>query len=156
SDVITGVRWMCGEINSLAARMSESVGADVMRKSEEDGIRRKEQAFRVSSNSTSSRRASVKLRGGRSPPFFLLPCTLFLAMYVGRLAPSPTGFLHLGHAATFRVAQQRARDAHGKLLLRIEDLDRPRCKPEFEQSLIDDLKWAGLSWDGEPARQTER
>ena len=77
-------------------------------------------------------------------------------MYIGRLAPSPTGLLHLGHATTFRVAQERARNAEGSLLLRIEDLDRSRCKPEFEDSLVDDLKWAGLRWDGDPVRQTER
>jgi glutamyl-queuosine tRNA(Asp) synthetase len=77
-------------------------------------------------------------------------------MYVGRLAPSPTGLLHLGHATTFRVAQKRARASGGELVLRIEDLDRKRCKPEFEASLIDDLKWAGLDWDTGPIRQSER
>ena len=77
-------------------------------------------------------------------------------MYSGRLAPSPTGYLHAGHAATFRVAQKRAREAGGRLLLRIEDLDRERCKPEFDASLIDDLLWAELKWDGNPMRQSER
>ena len=77
-------------------------------------------------------------------------------MYVGRLAPSPTGLLHVGHAATFRVAHQRARAAGGRIVLRIEDLDRERCQPEFEASLIDDLRWAGLDWDGDPVRQSER
>ena len=77
-------------------------------------------------------------------------------MYIGRLAPSPTGFLHLGHATTFRMAQQRARAAHGSLILRIEDLDRERCKAEFDASLVDDLKWAGLDWDSGPFRQSER
>ncbi len=76
--------------------------------------------------------------------------------YRGRIAPSPTGFLHLGHAATFRCAQERARAARGKLVLRIEDLDRQRCKPEFEASLLDDLRWAGLEWDEGPFHQTER
>ena len=77
-------------------------------------------------------------------------------MYVGRLAPSPTGYLHLGHAATFRVAHRRAREAGGRLVLRIEDLDRERSKAEFEASLMTDLRWAGLDWDGEPARQSAR
>jgi glutamyl-queuosine tRNA(Asp) synthetase len=77
-------------------------------------------------------------------------------MYRGRLAPSPTGFLHLGHAATFRVAQQRAQAAGGELVLRIEDLDRERCKEEFEASLLVDLTWAGLAWDAGPFRQSER
>jgi glutamyl-queuosine tRNA(Asp) synthetase len=84
------------------------------------------------------------------------PCSLFLRMYRGRLAPSPTGFLHLGHAMTFRVAQQRATAAAGELILRIEDLDRERCKAEFEESLLLDLKWAGLAWDAGPFRQSER
>jgi glutamyl-queuosine tRNA(Asp) synthetase len=77
-------------------------------------------------------------------------------MYVGRLAPSPTGYLHLGHAATFRVAHRRAREAGGRLVLRIEDLDRERCKAEYEASLLADLRWAGLDWDGEPVRQSAR
>lgn len=77
-------------------------------------------------------------------------------MYCGRLAPSPTGFLHLGHAATFRVAQKRARAAGGRLILRIEDLDRERCQAKFQTSLVDDLKWAGLEWEEGPFRQSER
>ena len=87
-----------------------------------------------------------------------------LAPYRGRLAPSPTGYLHRGHAATFLTAQQRARERGGELILRIEDLDRERCKPEYDQALLEDLRWAGLSWDegpdlGGPAgpyRQSER
>jgi glutamyl-tRNA synthetase len=70
--------------------------------------------------------------------------------YRGRLAPTPTGFLHLGHAATFLLAQQRARDAGGALILRIEDLDAPRCKPEFADAAMEDLRWLGLRWDEGP------
>jgi glutamyl/glutaminyl-tRNA synthetase len=77
-------------------------------------------------------------------------------MYRGRLAPSPTGYLHLGHAATFRVAHRRARAAGGELVLRIEDLDRERCRAEYEAALIGDLQWAGLDWDAGPFRQSER
>src|SRR5579871_177014 len=67
--------------------------------------------------------------------------------YRGRLAPSPTGYLHLGHARTFWVAWQRARAAHGKLIFRNEDLDYQRCKPEFVRVMYEDLHWLGLDWD---------
>ena len=70
-----------------------------------------------------------------------------MATYRGRLAPSPTGYLHLGHARTFWVAWQRARAAHGKLIFRNEDLDYQRCKPEFVQAMYEDLHWLGLDWD---------
>jgi glutamyl/glutaminyl-tRNA synthetase len=70
--------------------------------------------------------------------------------YRGRLAPSPTGYLHLGHARTFWVAWQRARSAHGKLIFRNEDLDYQRCKPEFVRAMIEDLRWLGLDWDEGP------
>jgi glutamyl-tRNA synthetase len=69
-------------------------------------------------------------------------------MYVGRLAPSPTGLLHLGHARTFLVAWWRARNVGGKLLMRMEDLDGPRAKPEFAAAALRDLAWLGLDWDG--------
>jgi glutamyl/glutaminyl-tRNA synthetase len=70
--------------------------------------------------------------------------------YRGRLAPSPTGHLHLGHARTFWVAWQRARAAHGKLVFRNEDLDYQRCKPEFVRAMYEDLHWLGLDWDEGP------
>src|SRR5215813_1690546 len=70
--------------------------------------------------------------------------------YRGRLAPSPTGFLHLGHARTFWVAHQRAREAGGQLIFRNEDLDFQRAKPEFVQAMYDDLRWLGLTWDEGP------
>ena len=70
--------------------------------------------------------------------------------YRGRIAPSPTGYLHLGHAITFWRAQERARAGGGKLILRIEDLDLARCRPEFRAAIIEDLKWFGLSWDEGP------
>ena len=71
-------------------------------------------------------------------------------VYRGRLAPSPTGFLHLGHAATFWIAQQRAAARGGALILRVEDLDHERCKPEFAAALLEDLRWFGLRWDEGP------
>jgi glutamyl-tRNA synthetase len=66
--------------------------------------------------------------------------------YRGRLAPSPTGYLHLGHAKTFWTAQQRARQSGGDLILRNEDLDRARCKPEFVAAMVEDLRWFGFAW----------
>lgn len=76
--------------------------------------------------------------------------------YRGRIAPSPTGYLHLGHAATFSIAHQRARAAAGKLVLRIEDIDVARCRPEFRDALIEDLEWLGIEWDEGPYLQTNR
>lgn len=70
--------------------------------------------------------------------------------YRGRLAPSPTGLLHRGHAATFLAAQRRARERNGTLVLRVEDLDRERCKPEFCAALNEDLRWLGLEWQEGP------
>ena len=68
------------------------------------------------------------------------------ARYRGRLAPSPTGRLHLGHARTFWVAQERARASGGTLILRNEDLDPARCRPEFVDEMISDLRWFGFDW----------
>ncbi len=66
--------------------------------------------------------------------------------YRGRIAPSPTGFLHLGHARTFWAAQERARAAGGVVLLRNEDLDASRCRPEFVAAMFEDLRWFGFTW----------
>jgi glutamyl/glutaminyl-tRNA synthetase len=70
--------------------------------------------------------------------------------YRGRIAPSPTGYLHLGHARTFWTAQQRARANGGVLVLRNEDLDPARSKPEFVRAMIEDLKWFGFEWHEGP------
>jgi glutamyl-tRNA synthetase len=70
--------------------------------------------------------------------------------YRGRMAPSPTGLLHLGHARTFWTAQQRVRAQGGTLILRSEDLDRARCKPEFARAMTEDLHWFGLAWQEGP------
>src|SRR5579862_5742588 len=70
--------------------------------------------------------------------------------YRGRLAPSPTGFLHLGHARTFWTAQQRCQAAKGILVLRNEDLDRSRCRPEFVSAMLEDLAWFGFRWQEGP------
>ena len=71
-------------------------------------------------------------------------------LYRGRLAPSPTGYLHLGHARTFWVAHRRARASAGKLIFRNEDLDGQRSRPEFIHAMYEDLRWLGLDWDEGP------
>lgn len=76
--------------------------------------------------------------------------------YIGRLAPSPTGYLHLGHARTFLTAARRARDAGGRLLLRNDDLDAARCRPEFVAGFIEDLRWLGLKWEEPIITQSQR
>jgi glutamyl-tRNA synthetase len=76
--------------------------------------------------------------------------------YRGRLAPSPTGLLHLGHARTFWIAQERARAAGGFLLLRNDDLDTVRCRPEFVAAMIEDLRWFGLDWAEPMVAQSSR
>ena len=73
-----------------------------------------------------------------------------MSTYRGRIAPSPTGWLHLGHARTFWIAHQRAETAHGALIFRDDDLDGPRCTPEFSAAAIEDLKWFGLRWQEGP------
>ncbi|MEO7298607.1 MAG: glutamate--tRNA ligase family protein [Verrucomicrobiota bacterium] len=72
--------------------------------------------------------------------------------YRGRMAPSPTGYLHLGHARTFWVAQQRARQNAGALIFRNEDLDSARCKKDFVTAMYEDLRWFGLEWSEGPDR----
>jgi glutamyl-tRNA synthetase len=67
-------------------------------------------------------------------------------LYRGRLAPSPTGLLHLGHARTFWIAAQRAALYRGQLIFRTEDLDSQRCRPEFVQAMLQDLRWLGIDW----------
>ena len=75
---------------------------------------------------------------------------------VGRLAPSPTGGLHLGHARTFLIAWLAARQAQGRIILRIEDLDASRVRAEAAEMALTDLKWLGLDWDEGPYVQSER
>jgi glutamyl/glutaminyl-tRNA synthetase len=70
--------------------------------------------------------------------------------YRGRLAPSPTGLLHLGHARTFWTAYQRARQAGGVLIFRNEDLDPQRSKKEFAEAMMEDLRWLGVTWQEGP------
>jgi glutamyl-Q tRNA(Asp) synthetase len=69
-------------------------------------------------------------------------------MIVTRFAPSPTGFLHLGHALSAFNAWQRARQGGGRFLVRLEDIDPGRCRPEYADAIQEDLAWLGLDWDG--------
>lgn len=74
---------------------------------------------------------------------------------VTRFAPSPTGHLHLGHAFSALFAAEAARRGQGRFILRIEDIDATRCRPEFEAALLEDLAWLGLSWENPVRRQSE-
>jgi len=78
------------------------------------------------------------------------------ANYTGRLAPSPTGLTHLGTARTALLAFLRARSANGRLLMRIEDIDTPRVVAGSAETILSDLTWLGIKWDGEPIFQSQR
>ncbi|MGU3455823.1 tRNA glutamyl-Q(34) synthetase GluQRS [Brevundimonas sp. M1A4_2e] len=76
-------------------------------------------------------------------------------MFVTRFAPSPTGRLHKGHAFSALTAWRAAKDAGGRFLLRIEDIDPTRCRPEFEAGIFEDLAWLGLDWETPVRRQSD-
>ena len=76
-------------------------------------------------------------------------------MIVSRFAPSPTGHLHLGHAYSALFAYDAARQTGGRFLLRIEDIDPVRCKPEFTEAIFEDLRWLGLTWEEPVRRQSQ-
>jgi glutamyl-Q tRNA(Asp) synthetase len=74
---------------------------------------------------------------------------------ITRFAPSPTGYLHLGHVRSALEGWRAAREAGGRFLLRIEDIDQTRCRPEYEAAIIEDLAWLALDWHGPVRRQSE-
>ena len=74
---------------------------------------------------------------------------------VFRFAPSPNGYLHLGHAYSALLNFDLARQGGGHLLLRIEDIDSMRCRPEFEAAIYEDLAWLGITWENPVRRQSE-
>lgn len=76
--------------------------------------------------------------------------------FVTRFAPSPTGLLHLGHAYSALFAFETAKASGGRFLLRIEDIDQTRCRPNFERGIYDDLRWLGLRWEAPAWRQSTR
>src|ERR1700691_1528403 len=72
-----------------------------------------------------------------------------------RFAPSPNGYLHLGHAYSALLNHDRTRELGGRLLLRIEDIDTARCSPDYEEAIYEDLRWLGVSWQQPVRRQSE-
>ncbi|WP_293904816.1 tRNA glutamyl-Q(34) synthetase GluQRS [Phenylobacterium sp.] len=76
-------------------------------------------------------------------------------MFTTRFAPSPTGYLHKGHAASALTAFEAARAAGGRFLLRIEDIDATRCRPHYEAAIYEDLAWLGVDWETPVRRQSE-
>jgi glutamyl-Q tRNA(Asp) synthetase len=78
-----------------------------------------------------------------------------MSALVCRFAPSPNGYLHLGHALSALMNFDLARQAGGRFLLRIEDVDATRCRPELERAIYEDLTWLGITWDGPVRRQSE-
>src|SRR4051794_35681982 len=96
---------------------------------------------------------NVASRGWRDKPghdeFFNMPPPVF------RFAPSPNGYLHLGHAYSALLNFDLARQSGGRLLLRIEDIDAARCRPEFEKAMVEDLAWLGITWETPVRRQSE-
>lgn len=90
----------------------------------------------------------------RGPDFLPLP-EVGRQPTVTRFAPTPSGYLHLGHAYAALVAWESARAAGGLFRLRIEDIDKSRARSEFEGGIYDDLRWLGLTWDGTPLRQSD-
>lgn len=81
--------------------------------------------------------------------------SVHMAPPVFRFAPSPNGYLHLGHAYSALLNFDRAREADGRFLLRIEDIDATRCRPEFETAIDEDLTWLGIAWETPVRRQSE-
>ncbi len=86
---------------------------------------------------------------GVAPPLHPIMTAVF------RFAPSPNGYLHLGHAYSAMLNAQMAAEAGGRLLLRIEDIDATRCRPEYEAAIFEDLRWLGLAWEEPVRRQSE-
>jgi glutamyl-Q tRNA(Asp) synthetase len=78
-----------------------------------------------------------------------------MSAFTTRFAPSPTGYLHRGHAFSALTAFEAAREAGGRFVLRIEDIDRTRCRPEYEAAIHEDLAWLGLEWEPPVRRQSE-
>lgn len=92
----------------------------------------------------------LRVRCGYTERELSLGSSMAASGYRGRLAPSPTGYLHIGHARTFATAWRRAREAGGTLVMRMEDLDPDRSKPEYADAALEDLRWLGMDWDEGP------
>jgi glutamyl-Q tRNA(Asp) synthetase len=85
----------------------------------------------------------------------VVPLSHCIMTSVFRFAPSPNGHLHLGHAYSAVLNSRMAAEAGGRFLLRIEDIDATRCRPEYEEAMFDDLRWLGLAWEEPVRRQSE-
>ena len=92
-----------------------------------------------------ARRSILPGHGSKSPMY----------TRIFRFAPSPNGYLHLGHAYSALLNDDMAREAGGRLLLRIEDIDAARCRPEYEAAIYEDLHWLGIAWQQNVRRQSE-
>ncbi len=115
------------------------VGADAVAQHDELARRhRRRWSPPVARNSTIAASRVDRRRTTAGPPMSITT----------RFAPSPTGLLHLGHASVALDAWRRARAAGGRFLLRLEDIDAARCRPEFAAAILEDLQWLGLDWDG--------
>jgi glutamyl-Q tRNA(Asp) synthetase len=100
--------------------------------------------------------AHLNTHSGKPPP--LSPAAaraVSSGEIVTRFAPSPTGYLHLGHVCSALEGWRAARETGGRFLLRLEDIDRGRCREEYAAAIIEDLDWLGLNWDGPVRRQSE-
>src|SRR6195256_7110927 len=82
-------------------------------------------------------------------------CAITMSSPVFRFAPSPNGYLHLGHALSALINFDMARAAGGRFILRIEDIDATRCRPDYEQAIYEDLAWLGIAWEQPVRRQSE-
>lgn len=94
--------------------------------------------------------ASGKLLTASTPP----RASEAAGVYRGRLAPSPTGFLHVGHARTFWTAYTRAQKANGTLVMRMDDLDAERSRTEYAEAALEDLRWLGIRWQEGPGNSS--
>lgn len=84
-----------------------------------------------------------------------MPTEMIRGVIVTRFAPSPTGYLHLGHVRSALAGWRAAREAGGRFLLRLEDIDQSRCRDDYADAILADLAWLGLDWDGPVRRQSE-
>jgi glutamyl-Q tRNA(Asp) synthetase len=98
------------------------------------------------------RKTESPVHSERDPVYWPL---LIMATSTFRFAPSPNGYLHLGHAYSALLNHDLARAANGRFLLRIEDIDATRCRPQYEAAIYEDLAWLGLAWEEPVRRQSE-
>src|SRR5690606_23728683 len=152
-----GSRWPAASRRRRSAGRAKPPRSSPRSVSDTTGIARSLCSVRSTSRRASRRRSSARSPDGASG-------RRSVAGYRGRFAPSPTGELHLGSAATALVTWLAARSAGGALVLRCEDIDRPRVVPGALERQLDDLRWLGLDWDEgpdlggphPPYRQSER